>query len=76
MDPKLFKQFYEAIPSKSEKNKFREFFLAETKLSYPTFHAYKGNNKKVIPFMAAEKIKELALILQPTLYNQFFKEEA
>ena len=67
MVPKIFHDFFHAIPSRTEKENYKAVFMNETKLSYPTVYAYLNGNVKKIPHMASKKIIEIAYRLYPDL---------
>jgi len=62
-----FKKFYKALPSYDDKKKFKDRFIDETKVSYPTFYNYQSEVTPVIPYLYAEKIRQLAKELYPEL---------
>jgi len=67
MVPKIFRDFFFAIPTRTEKETFKDVFMQESKLSYPCVYAYLNGNVKKIPHMASKKIIEIAYRLQPAL---------
>ena len=61
MQTSTFRTFYEALPDDQARSDFRNKFLSRTRLSYPTFDNYKKVDLlKKIPFLYAEKIREIA----------------
>ena len=76
MRPQTFKSFYDAIGTPAKRSEFKRLFLKQTERSASSFDNYKKVGiLKEIPYMYANKIKELANILFPDISHLLNESE-